>query len=47
MFIVRMATANGRYGLTIKAHSSGPDVESGRCPYLGCFVSLSDDAIAF
>ena len=25
---------------TVKAHSSGPDVERGRCPNLGCIVCL-------
>lgn len=34
-------SGNGSWeACTVRAHSSGPEVDRGRCPNLGCFVSL-------
>lgn len=32
-------------GLTVRAHSCGPDVERGRCPNLGCFCNFGCSVI--
>lgn len=34
-----------QFGYTVKAHSSGPEVDNGRCPNLACLVSSECEVI--
>lgn len=46
LHMARCQQLDGRqFGYTVKAHSSGPDVDNGRCPNLTCFVSFGCEVI--